>query len=75
MINTWFDMPPPYHQIVDMICALRQYEDDSAFKTITIMNSDAHSFHYWNSPDALPAAVTTPLIKNDVIAFLDAHLK
>jgi hypothetical protein len=75
MINTWYDMPPPYHQIVDMICALRQFEDDNAFKTLTIMNSTEHSFHYWDSPDHLPATVQTPLIRTDVIDYLDAHLK
>ena len=76
MINTYYDSPPPYHQIVDMICAFRSIGvSDSAYKTLTIMNSDEHSFGYWDSPDKLPSTVQTPLIKDDVIAFLDAHLK
>jgi hypothetical protein len=48
---------------------------NSAYKALTIMGSSDHSFGYWDSPDKLPATVLTPLIKDDVIAFLDAHLK
>jgi acetyl esterase/lipase len=44
LINSQFD-PMPYHQIVDMICALRSASvSTSAYKTMTIMGSDEHSF-------------------------------
>jgi hypothetical protein len=74
MINSYFDTPPPYHQMVEMICVFEEL-GFTDFQTHTIANSDAHSFQYWNSPDTYPATVNTPLIKDDVIAFLDAHLK
>jgi len=76
MLNTWLDMPPPYHQMIDMVCALESLGvDPSSYKTLTIMNSGEHSFHYWDSPDHIPAILGTQAIKTDVISFLDAHLK
>src|SRR4051794_17489565 len=74
MINSYFDTPPPYHQIVEMICAFDSL-GFTDYQTHTIPNSSGHSFQYWNSPDSYPVTTSTPLIKADVIAFLDAHLK
>jgi acetyl esterase/lipase len=74
MINSYYDTPPPYHQMVEMICAFESL-GFSDFQTYTIFNSELHSFQYWNSPDTYPATVDTPLMKDHVIAFLDAHLK
>jgi hypothetical protein len=74
MVNSYFDTPPPYHQMVEMICVFESL-GFTDFQTHTIANSDAHSFQYWDSPDTYPVTTDTPLIKDDVIAFLDAHLK
>ena len=75
-INTWYDAPTPYHQMVDIICALQALEVESAmYKTLTIMNSAEHSFGCWSSPIVLPGAVGTPRVKDEVIDFLDEHLQ
>jgi hypothetical protein len=60
--------------MVDMIC-LFQLLGFTDYQTLTLPGTDAHSFHYWNYPDNSPPTVLTPLVKDDVIAFLDAHLK
>jgi hypothetical protein len=63
----------PYHQMVDMICALKAKDvPDSSYQTLTIPDSDEHAFAYWYSPDGQPGS--SNLIKDDVIAFLHAHL-
>ncbi len=73
MINSWED-PTPYHQMVDMICALNSAGvPNSAYQTLTIPNSYEHGFAYWYSLDGQPGS--TNLIKDDVIAFFDAHLR
>jgi acetyl esterase/lipase len=75
MINSWLDNPTPYHQIVDMICALKaKGVPDGAYQTLTIPDSHEHGFAYWDSPDGVPIG-PTKLIKGDVISFLDARLK
>ena len=60
MINSWLDSPPSYHQIVDMICALRAVGvADSAYQTLTIPDSDEHSFAYWDSWDGISSPKKT----------------
>ena len=72
LINSWFDPTSPYHQIVDMICALRSVGvRDSAYQTLTVPDSDAHSFHLWSIGDGISGQT----VKQDVVDFLDAHLK
>jgi acetyl esterase/lipase len=72
LINTQHD-PMPYHQIVDMICGLRSAGvPDSAYKTLTIMGSNEHSFAYWDSWDGQSPPNK---VKVDVINFFNAHLK
>jgi hypothetical protein len=57
-----------------MMCALENTGVlDSAYQTLTIPDSDEHSFHYWGSPDGIPGSGI--LIKDHVITFLDEHLK
>jgi hypothetical protein len=74
MINSWFDHPPPYNQMVDMICKFRSVGvSDSAYQTLTIPDSDLHSFHYWSSWDGISDPAKT--VGTDVIDFLNAHLK
>jgi hypothetical protein len=50
---------------------------DSAYQTLTIPDSDEHAFEYWDSWDGIPPVGSehTRTIRDDVIAFLDAHLK
>ena len=67
----------PYHQIVDMICALQSAgvsEDNYETLTITVNDSSEHAFQYWDSWDGLDTEPTRT-IAGDVIRFLDAHLK
>ena len=72
LINSWNDTPPPYHQIVDMICALKAADvPDSAYQTLTIPG-DEHSFAYWDSWDGISSPHKT--VGQDVIDFLNAHL-
>ena len=68
----------PYHQIVDMICALKAAGiADTAYKTLTIPNSNEHAFAYWDSWDGQPpiGLEHTKNVSDDVIAFLNEHLK
>ena len=58
--------------MVDKVCKF-QTLSFTDYQTLTIPNTDAHSFQYWNYPDTVPA--TTREVKDDVVAFLDAHLK
>ena len=74
MVNSWFDHPPPYHQMVDMICKFQSVGvPDSSYKTLTIPDSDLHSFHYWSSWDGISDPPLT--VGEDVINFLNAYLK
>lgn len=72
MVNSWFDHPPPYQQMIDMICALKA-KSITNFQTLTIPGDD-HSFHYWNSWDHTSSDQTRTVAK-DVIAYLDSYLK
>ena len=63
--------PPPYHQIVNMICALQaKGVPQSDYQTLTVSGSE-HSFHNWGAYD--PATGQT--VGEDVIDFLNAHLQ
>ena len=74
MINSWFDSPTSYHQIVDMICKLNSVGvSASAYQTLTVPDTSAHAFGLWNHCDG----ISTPCkrVREHVIEFLDAHLK
>jgi acetyl esterase/lipase len=70
LVNSYCDEPTAYHQIVTMSCALEDQgivvappsDWPSDYQRLTI-SSDKHAFHYWDE------------VKQDVIDFLDAHLK
>ena len=67
----------PYHQIVDMICALQTAgvsEDDYKTFTITNNNNDEHAFQYWDTWDGVPGG-PSHRIHDDVVNFLDTYLK
>jgi hypothetical protein len=72
-INSQFD-PMPFHQIVDMQCALQAAGvDSSLYEVETLADSSAHAFEYWGDyDDGYPFAQQ---IKARVIAFLDSYLK
>ena len=76
LINTQHD-PTPYHQIVDVICALKTAGvAESDYKTMTLSRSNEHSFNYWESWDRQPCpGGGCKTVGEDVIAFLDTHLK
>lgn len=66
----------PYHQIVDMICALEEAglsEANGDFGALTIPGND-HSFACWSDWDGNNLG-PTKLVKSHVIEFLDLHLK
>ncbi len=64
----------PYHQIVDMQCALENLSIDPAlYRIITIPGDNEHAFAYWDTPDGQPGNATV-LIAGDVLSFLDGHL-
>jgi len=72
LINSRYDSMP-YHQIVDMICALQEADVDPAkYQTITIPGSSKHSFAYWDDCDGVTDPCKT--ISEHVIEFLDANL-
>ncbi len=50
---------------------------DTAYKTLTIPNSNEHAFMYWESRDGQPpvGAEHTHTVRDDVIGFLNDHLK
>jgi hypothetical protein len=74
LINSEFDSMP-YHQIVDMICALQNAGvSEDQYQTITIPDSDGHEFEYWDDWDGISIG-PSHLISGDVISFLDTHLK
>ncbi len=64
----------PFHQIVDMQCALEN-AGVTNFEVHTLINSSQHSFAYWRSPlcENFPCTVY-PLVKDSVIAFLNSHV-
>ncbi len=68
MINSYYDNPTAYHQLVRMICVL---EDNDLtlgtdYKYLTIPGTD-HAFQYWNNSDELDPPHT---VKRDVINYL-----
>ena len=73
LINTQYDTMP-FHQIVDMECALQSAGvDPSLYRVDTIPDSHLHAFAYWDEyDDGYPYAQR---ISARVIAFLDANLK
>lgn len=77
LINSIHDFMP-YHQIVDMICALESVglsEANGDFQALTIPGND-HSFANWIDWDGVDRPVGHTLtVRDDVIAFFDAHLK
>jgi acetyl esterase/lipase len=74
LINSRYDTMP-YHQILDMICALRSAGvPDTAYQTLTIPSSAEHEFAYWDSWDGI-SSNPAKKVSDDVIAFFDAHLK
>ena len=76
IINSEED-PRPWHQIIDMQCALEN-AGVTNFKLWTIPHSSQHSFAYWRTPicDTIPYTVpytVYPLVKDRVIESLDSH--
>ena len=63
--------PPPYQQMVDMICAL-QAHGWTNFQTLTI--NSGHSFHYWGAYDG-HSSNHNQTVGKDVVGFLDSVLK
>ncbi len=70
MINSYYDHPSAYHQLVTMVCLLQNsgltLGTDYQYLTIP---GDLHSFHYWGSWDHLPGD-PQHTVADDVIAFL-----
>jgi len=78
LINSLHDSMP-YHQIVDMICALESVglsEANGDFQSLTIQGND-HSFSIWFDWDGVTPVGDGPskTVGTDAIEFLDAHLK
>lgn len=69
LINTDNDsMPPP--QLDNMVATLQAHGvPTTAYQTLTIPNSNLHSFYYWRSADGYGS-----FINQDVINFLNAHV-
>ena len=66
LINSEFDHPTPYRQIVDMICALKAAQvPDDAYQTLTIPNSTRHGFLLWVKVDE----VRDQTVAEEVIEF------
>ena len=58
----------------DMICKLESVGvPDSAYQTLTVPDSNAHSFALWDHYDGISSPCKK--VKQSVIEFLDAHLK
>jgi pimeloyl-ACP methyl ester carboxylesterase len=72
LINSFYDSPTVYHQIVTMSCELEAQGLvlDTDYKRLT-KPGDGHAFAYWGAQD--PATGET--VGQYVIDFLDAHLK
>ena len=63
-----------YHQIVDMMCKLESVGvPDSAYQTLTVPGSNDHAFALWRDWDGI--SDPHKQVRQDVIEFLDAHLK
>ncbi len=73
-IHSQFDPILPHHQLDDMLCALESKSiSTNLYQVIELPYSDLHSFHNWQSCDDFSVPCT--LVRDDVIAFLDSHLK
>ena len=77
IIQSQNDRTIPYHNFVDLMCALQSKSvDPKLYETHMLWGSDLHSFSMWNSCDNPESAGSTcTLVSTDVIEFLDAHLK
>lgn len=74
MVQSMYDPTVPHHQLDDMLCALESNGIDSnLYQIIELPYNDLHSFHYWGTCDDFSIPCTT--VSEDVITFLDAHLK
>ena len=73
MINSYYDNPTAYHQLVGMICLLQNsgLTRGTDYDYLTIPGSE-HSFHYWDSLDGL-GGDPPHTVGDDVIAFLKAQ--
>ena len=74
LINSYYDSPTAYHQIVTMSCELeaKGLVLGTDYQRLTVPG-DGHAFAYWGSWDHESDPHKT--VGEDVIAFLDAHLK
>ena len=70
MINSRYDNPSAYHQLVTMVCLLQNsgLTRGTDYDYLTIPG-DLHSFQYWDSWDHLPGD-PPHTVGDDVIAFL-----
>ena len=75
LINSYYDSPTAYHQIVTMSCALEAQGLmlGTDYQRLTIPNG-VHSFGYWGAWDR-ESKNPEKTVGEDVIAFLDEHLK
>jgi acetyl esterase/lipase len=62
----------PLHQTEDLRCALASKSIDTTKYKITIIPGMGHSFGYWDHKDGVGSNTR---VHDDVIAFLDVHLK
>ena len=70
-INSQYDSMP-FHQIIDVQCALSAAGVSStSYQVLTIPNSREHAFAYWRSWDGQPGSILT--IVGRVVSFLNAH--
>ena len=72
LINSYYDSPTAYHQIVTMSCELEGQGVllGTGYQRLTIPG-DEHAFGYWGAQDP----DTDKTVGQEVIDFLDAHLK
>jgi hypothetical protein len=65
----------PFHQIIDIQCALQSLSIDPAlYRIITIPGIGEHAFAYWDTPDGQVGNATVQIV-GDVLSFLDGHLQ
>ena len=76
MINSYYDHPSAYHQLVTMICLLQSsgLTLGSDYRYLTIPGG-LHSFHYWGSSDHTGNDCNGHqcTVSDDVIGFLLFH--
>jgi acetyl esterase/lipase len=72
LLNTDGDSMP-YHQILAIQCVLQEHGvNANLYQILTLLNNDKHAFAYWHDWDGLNPQHR---VSDDVIAFLNAHLK